>query len=405
MKKILLASTALIAFGAVSAQAAEPVKLSIGGYLQQVIAYADNRDELNQVKFDQQGFGQVNFVGSTKLDNGLTVAVQVETYASQLNHSRTAAGAIGARGVTDANSNVRRAYLSVSSAYGQLILGQREDYAFISGVYAPDVGWGMQGGDWGNYLSNPSNHAGYFDSNNSRYSATSEKITLISPSFAGFSVGATYTPDVHQGSAGDLAEGSAADNLGGNTGAGAVNRTNFAGDAYTVGAAYANTLGGVGVKGNVGFTQFNIANLRTYQAGLQTSYAGFTLGGALFLRDNDSDTLNNGTVATPALVSAAAATRAGLNWEVGASYATGPYSVSLSYFHDTSKRTTAFNGGTSGAADSTQLIGLSGQYILGPGVQWRNTLYYVDYKNNGGQSTAAFENDGVAVITGLRVNF
>ena len=91
MKKFLLGTTALVSAGLVaqSAQAADPIELSIGGYHNWAYFFAKNDNNPaagtlpaepgfnlgdNDIKFD----GEVQLRGSTVLDNGLEVGVRIE---------------------------------------------------------------------------------------------------------------------------------------------------------------------------------------------------------------------------------------------------------------------------------------------------------------------------------------
>ncbi|MEA4836977.1 MAG: porin [Rhodospirillaceae bacterium] len=419
MKKLLLASTALLAGSAFAAQAAEPVKLSVGGFLQGQVIIMDqdkvksaaNGAVTEAANVDTMSFGQINFKGSTKLDNGIGVDVAVETLATQWADSRNANGANGNRGNGN-NGNVRRAYLTLTSSFGQIILGQREDYGFITANSAPDVGWGVQDGDWGNVFNTPAGYYANWTTNNSRYNARTEKITLITPTFAGFSAGFTYTPDINQSNTGNLVIASDSDTVAGTAvGGSLINRSAFAGDQYQVGATYTNKFGDVGVKANVAVSQFDIANMTTYQGGLQVTYAGFAVGGSIFNRDvgkSERVFANNATNTNLAVYNAKGLMRAGTNFDVGASYTTGPYAVSLGYFQDKSKGLAgdAANLGNSlglGAAGKTQVYSLAGKYAMGPGVDFRTSFYYADLDSN---RTAQYsENKGFAVISGVRVTF
>jgi len=82
MKKVLLGSTALVAAGLIAghAEAADGVKLSLGGYYRGVAgvmfddfdgAAAGLEDDLRNYVFKQDV--EVHFKGETTLDNGLTV--------------------------------------------------------------------------------------------------------------------------------------------------------------------------------------------------------------------------------------------------------------------------------------------------------------------------------------------
>ena len=432
MKKVLLASAALLALGTV-AQAAEPVKLSIGGYAQEWAGVATNQNDAvfsstvgpngaygsttsgsaanKRASFDVQDDVNINFVGSTKLDNGITIGVEVDTFGSQRQDSRTN---------PDGNTDVKRSFVTVGTVAGTAIIGEREDALYIVHNSAPDVGIGLQDGAWYQWVANPSHHKLYTATNTSRYDDRTNKLSYVSPSYYGFAAAASYVPDISRtNGAGTTSmpsssdvngalNGSAYTACGGSTnscglasGAGSVNGADFGtGDLYGAGLAYANTIGGVSIKADAGVGQANIANLRVYQGGLQISYAGFTLGGSILNRNVSSSATLGGAdqgAETQALA------YAGQSFDVGLSYTTGPYAVSLGTFHDTTKKWDTTDGY---AADSTNVYMLSGKYILGTGVALQASIgdvkYYASYKLAADSSQ---ENNGWLGLTGIRVDF
>src|SRR5687768_6712687 len=86
MKKVLLGTTALIAGGlaAVPAMAADPIKLTVGGYMQQYFNaghYGGTGVAPTNVDYRTPNYkyeGEIWFIGQTKLDNGTTVGVRIE---------------------------------------------------------------------------------------------------------------------------------------------------------------------------------------------------------------------------------------------------------------------------------------------------------------------------------------
>jgi len=403
MKKVLLATTALIAFGAVSANAAEPVKLAIGGYMIEDVGYATNGSGQAKSNVDVQSDVNVNFVGSSKLDNGITVGVEVDTFGSQRKDTRNVAynGAAG-------NSDVKRSFLTASGGFGALIVGEREDALYIIHNSAPDVGdVGLQDGRWFQWVQTPANHRVYTATNTSRYDDRTQKISYVTPSFYGLAAGASYVPSTSLSSAGHASIVSNSDNAN-LTNTGSVNGTDFGGDVYGAGLTFNNTFGGVSVKADLGAAQANIVGLDVYQGGLQVGYAGFTFGGSILNRHVGSsatvDVGSLGRVTGQRLAKTAA--YAGQSWDAGVAYATGPYAVSLGYFGDRSKDD-GISGtmGNGGGADSTGVWTLSGAYTMGPGVAWHNSVSKVTYTDGAGGQTAANANKGYAVVTGLRVDF
>jgi len=115
---------------------------------------------------------------------------------------------------------------------------------------------------------------------------------------------------------------------------------------------------------------------------------------------------------------------AGQSWDLGLSYAAGPYSVSLGYFRDQSKNDvsngvlansiSAYTGAkgsfSGGGHDTTEVWMLSGAYILGPGVTWKSSIGLVDYSTTGSSVVSAAqvksnENKAPLAITGIKVDF
>ena len=82
MKKILLGTTAIVAAGMIaapSADAADKIKISVGGYMNQWFGYTTADDESGEY----QGFNNVSdteifFTGMTTLDNGISFGVNVQ---------------------------------------------------------------------------------------------------------------------------------------------------------------------------------------------------------------------------------------------------------------------------------------------------------------------------------------
>ena len=414
MKKVLLASAALLALST-AAQAAEPVKLSIGGYATQMMGYAGNDNATiftsgetastavdHKVRFDTQDDVNINFLGSTKLDNGITVGVEVDTFGSQRKDSR--ANAAG-------NLNTKRSFITVGTVAGTLIVGEREDALYIVHSAAPDVGTvGLQDGYWHQFVATPYYHKLMNTTSTSRYDDRSNKISYVSPSWNGLAAAASYVPAIGESNSGATTVPSSYEYNGVDltTMHGSASGVNFGGgDLYGAGLAFANTFGDVSIKADTGVGRANIAGLTVYQGGTQVAYAGFTLGGSILNRHVESDAslapvaqVNSGT---GALTQATA--YAGQSWDLGLAYATGPYSVSLGYFHDTTKKaeTTAGHTDNGYAADSTDVIMLGGKYVMGPGVALTASVGQVDYKT--ASTNIGDKNKGVLAVTGIRVDF
>ncbi len=377
MKKILIATTALAAFGAMAsgAQAAQPLKVGVSGFMEQWIGYADNDNfrtgrpataatgaagtERNEV--DVQSDTEVHFTGSTKLDNGLTVGVTVEFAGN-------------------GTDRVDEQFLTVSGSFGQIKLGQEDNVGALIHNASPDVGIGLQDGDVSKWIS-PANVIGGAMSTFAGDDTDAEKIVYVSPSFMGLAFGASYTPDIR--SAGDTTIAAAGQDL------------------WVAGFAYANEFSGVKVSADVGagwangIDQAAAANtgFTVYQGGLNVSYAGFTVGGSYMNRKYE-----NTRLAATAFADAGD----GYAWDAGVSYATGPYAVSLSYFQSSYEGAVGANNGNE---DEIQSWMLSGKYTMGPGIDARASLFTAEYDDEAGAATPANSNEGWGLVTGMTVTF
>ena len=439
MKKVLLATTALLLVSAVSAQAAEPIKLTVGGYMKQWVGFADNKDDTanltgsnvssttyaanrlanltttqdNKAKFDTQNDGQITIAGSTKLDNGISVGAEVDLFAFGRQDSRNNNQNVAKDGLAG-NSAVKRAFATVSGVFGTLIVGEREDVGYIVHNSAPDVGIGLADGDFSNWIINPKNHRLYELTTAARYDDRANKVSYVTPSLYGLAAAFSYVPDISLSTQGRNKTVASSDVALLPTTTGIADGQDLGGDLYVGGLAYKGEFGGVGIKADFGVGQANIANLRVFQGGTQISYAGFTLGGSLFNRDVDGHSIRYfsyapGTSAFSSTLNTSynkstvkGAALAGTSWDAGLSYATGPYAVSAGYFQDRSNNIVGSNL-TSAAADSTYVYMLSGKYIMGPGVAFKTSAMHVDYVS--GVKNTANENKGFAWISGIQLDF
>ncbi|GAB3122174.1 porin [Novispirillum itersonii] len=369
----LLGTTALATtLIAGSAFAADPIKLSVGGYGAVMVGYASNDDafirqsgrEVSAV--DVKGDNEIHFKGSTTLDNGLTVAVVYEIES-------------GGRSMADVSDEYS---ITLSGKFGAIKAGADDNALAMIHSNAPRVGGrlfdgGAVGGDVmvGNYVVKPTNFDdSFFGDTAIDTNGDAESVSYISPSVAGFTFGASYVPNV-----------SAGDDQPGNT---LTNNTQVS-DAYGAGIGYKGEIGAVSVAADIGWltadTGNDINNHNEYQAGLNVGYAGFTVGGAYRAVRRDASAVN------------ARDPNANL-WEIGASYETGPYGVSLVYISGNQKKTTNI------ADDKIRSAELAGEYKMGPGVSLVGGIAYVSFDGEGTAATGA-DNKGWVAATGLSLTF
>ena len=422
MKKQLLATTALVAGGllAGAAQAADPIKLTLGGYAQTGITVRsqDNVATANgtingqndwfvqnnglQVttdlgRSDVSWEAEVFFVGETTLDNGIKVGIniQLEAYTS--------------------SDQVDEHYVYVTGGFGRLVIGAENSAPYIMHYAAPSPTGNMYGVESPNHFAfraPPSNAIGTV---NTPLQLTSDanKLTYYTPRFApGFQFGISYTPDD------DAFAGTQTVNGAGNCRGGcAFNAGNNISDNDNIspgstrshhhfiegGMNFVRSINGVDLAFDLGYgvgfiekqsrntSLDRIAKMRhSAQAGFNVGFAGWTFG-AGFLWDNQGVQGPNSRY----------------DATVGVMYGAGPWAVGVgvgyALAHDGRRLTSTAAGGYARPTNDTLLMGaLEGTYTLGPGIRIFGALNGVSY---GGNGTKSEESDGIAVSTGLMLNY
>ena len=440
MRKILFASTALVAAGlltAGSAEASDKINLQLGGFSKWWVVGAWDSSNFNAAttatntvgtavntggavqgtpsafnNANVKGDNEVWFGGSTKLDNGLKVGVDIHLEAG---------------GHTDATTDtIDKSYIYVEGGFGKFIVGTQKNGTYLLHVAAPDAAgnWGEGGIMTGNYaIKAPAgvNQLAGGSTTASNTSNNSEAITYVAPTFYGLTVGGSYLP--HAG----IEDSRSVVNLNQTTvQIGTASPAEIYGgiqEAYGVGALYANTFGGVGVKVSAGLIQAKLApelNGSWFEQsyGSQLSYAGFTLGGSYRNQRHNYNGATQSVVDVASLgniSSTFGSFASGSGWDAGLSYATGPYAVSLSYFRSSVNHddlgTADVAAGTTGH-DVVKFYQLSGKYNLGPGVDLLGSAGYAVYNGAIGATAAQAalgqtpnQNSGWTVMSGVSLTF
>jgi hypothetical protein len=361
MKKILFCTTALIAAGAAThAMAADKIQLSLGGYMNQEIGIADNKDGETNVNLVSNA--EVSFGGKTTLDNGITIGVDVQLEAN-----------------SQAGDVIDESYAWIEGGWGKVILGTENGVGDLITTHAPSVGpMGIDGSNATFWVSNAS-------SNNALTTidvtgtGDNEKITYISPKlFEMIQVGASFTP-------GTEAE----------DGKGVTSKTNTY-NVWETTLLFETDLAGIGVRASTsyqhGSDDTGFDNISSVSAGLNLKYAGFTLGGGY----GRTITSNRGGAFTNP--------NDGWAYNVGLAYATGPYGVSLGYHYGEAEGTIGDNG----ANESVLVSELGFSYNLSSGVDLKTGVSYVSFEEDtelSQNSTGEYESDGWTWINGIYLSF
>jgi hypothetical protein len=374
MKKVLFGASALLAATAFSANAnaAEPLKLQLGGYMDWYVAAVDQEEDLNKETntFDVIGDGEIHFLGETVLDNGIKVGVQVELEG-------------GNRDNTDA---IDESFVTVDTSYGRVMIGSTDSVGYLMHAAAPDVGrLGVEESNIHELFVKPANAVTYLDATSINTDGDANKISYITPTMYGATFGVTYVPGAQANNADEATP--------------SMEQTGDFEEGYVMSAMYSNEFAGVGVTVTGAYATYNTntaageadENRNEVSVGTNLTYGGFTFG-AGYRQVNDS--VNS--VEDAALASATS--QDGHVWNAGVSYEAGPYGVSLAYMNSEVEGKFADKG-----QDEMEMYLLSGKYNLGAGVDTFASLGYVEYTDEA--KTAAQEANGWALVTGVALAF
>jgi outer membrane protein OmpU len=356
MKKSLLATTALAALGAVavagSASAAEKIQVTVGGYMQQWFGFADSSKNVNRnnTGFDQKTDSEIHFKGVTTLDNGIKVGIHVEL------EGQTESG-----GAAD---QIDEQYLFVDGSFGRFLMGSENSASYLMHYSIPSHGATLDSGDITDWIA-----GGDFTgarTNGRGIDNDSEKLTYFTPRFSGFQLGVSYVPAQNQDLDGPQ-----------NTNDGVRD------DGFSVAANFNQSFGDFKLLASAGYQHFGEddavagSDLESYQFGLRLGFAGFTLAGTY----GEEDRANAAQVFTDTQET----------YGLGLSYAAGPMGVSFAYIGSDRDR----------ATDAHQdAFELGAKYALGPGVDLKGSVYYLEREAAGVDRAKGF-----AVVGGLDLSF
>lgn len=444
MKKILLSSAAVCGLMLVAgqAQAADGLKLDLGGWFKGYGAYVD-QDETTDTDartVDILRNTELHFTGETTLDNGLTVGFHTEAETDNSN-----------------SFEVEESYAYFTGAWGRVNFGAENGAAYLLQVEAPSADGNVDGIrqfiDGVNYsiapavlgsdaavggvetslfngigalaqVSNGANDANGggddflavnaldfnaegsgaafdlfsfdYDDDTTGYA---NKLTYLTPIFVGFQAGVSYTPENNDDTASDDRSGVGIDDQAGTYG-----------DSYELGLRYEGQFDQVGVIAGAGFTHSeleedqdilfednnnnNVFNdgvdevvserddRQSYNAGVDLDFGPFGLGVAYVHDDLGVDGLD--------------ADRE--TYVVGADYTTGPFKLGASYYNQ-SQELDAFLGEGAGELESDRYTG-GVTYTYGPGMSFRGSVSHIQHDVDN-----SVDVDATSVLLGTQINF
>lgn len=360
MKKVLLATTALIAATAFAAPAKAELEVTVGGMTAFQAAMFDNDSATADRDFQSEAQIAVN--ADATADNGLQYGAKVLLDAS-----------------TSDSNNADEVGIYLAGSWGRVELGD-DDGASELNVSAPTVGIGQINGSYDDYITAGDRAHALNDRRNHNFTAFDSdddtKITYYTPKFSGFQAGVSYVPQ---------------SDAGGET----VSLTDTSPkDVFEVGLGYDGEFNGVMVKlgGNYNFgdAATGTEDLSAWTVGGQVGYKGFRFGGGY---THDGDSLAASGTADDDITS----------WNVGATYENGPWGVGISYldvdFDDAAVASTVGGGATGSGGDYTAWA-FGGTYTVAPGLTVGADLAFYDRDRVTGTDT-----DGYVLVTDVTAAF
>lgn len=412
MKKLLLATTALVAAATAPAFAQAPAQpfssanfaVTVGGYARQFVSYSDQTNLAGNVRssgIDQNSDNRLILTFRAALPSGMSAGS-----VWQLNpNANTATG----------NSITRRMWNFIEGSFGQVQLGGIENVASQSAVGGFEA---FTGG-----MINGDNNAGAFATSRAGVSAQSgqaghpstgmdidgisNKIVYYTPRIEGFQLGVNYTPTMSYRQGFDTTTTQYLDGIGANL--------NFV-----------RTLGGVGIRAAAGYITFDkpsdfgasdalknsLKDPSAYNLGVGFQYMGFDVGGSYQKTNNWRQIGGGTTTAASAAIADGLRNHNGYGWEVGAGYVFGAAAVSINYTASENDHSTVTNGVVTQQAlgkDKISAVSASGRYTLAPGVNVNAGIFSSKYTEGAGTNANFFgtarDSRANGVITGLTLAF
>lgn len=375
MKKRFLGTTAMVAgtllLAGGTAQAADKIKLGLGGYWRGIVTVGEQSDGPGQpgASVRSHGFGQeseVHFTGETTLDNGITFGVNVqleaETSADQIDES----------------------YIYARGPFGEIMFGQEDPATDLMyyGSPVPIEGVGLVSPD---FLSSTLGNGVGSPMVVSNISGDANKMTYFTPRMGGFRLGLSYTPD---NCAAPLAACASA-------GTGLQSQLNAVqqSEAIEVGANYLRQINGLDLALYAGISTANVEGTAAavtaagaedqdqWGLGVSLGYRGFTFGADY--REDDQGTTAPNTDRK--------------DYSVGLSYALGSWTIGAAYAHGEAE------AGAGLGEDETDGYQFGAYYALGPGVTLTGGVTFWDVDDN--LNAVGVENSATEIVFGTLLSF
>ena len=375
MKKYLLGTTALAAVGLAAGPAAasggSAIHLDIGGFYTQFFGFTDNEGAAAAGTDEAVVYqnSEVYFKMKGELDNGLKIGGRFELEGQ------------------NQGDQLDQVYLSLAGGFGELRIGAINSgrYSYGWNTDAPNVGVPINSGWTSNWMTNaPGGVGGSFRSPaNSTVidvSNDDQKLTYFTPRFNGFQLTASWSP---------LAISTGGENTG--LVAEALSYTN----AWDLGLSYSGgwndvsvevTAGVAGAEAPTAAERDGFDDYLAFNGGVGFGFGGISVAASFA---NVTEGHANGAFTESS---------EGASYNIGASYSTGPWGFSLTYFNGREEGPKANTGD-----EENQYFAAAAAYTLGPGLKTSLTFFAGDREDD--LAGGAGDTDARAALLGIHAGF
>lgn len=374
MKKILLGTTGLVGAALLSsaAMAAETPKVTVGGYIDFQAGYGSDDRDANQRRVGFRNDTEITIGVEGKADSGLVYGAVIDLEADVTND------------VDNEGANAARTFVYLESNFGRFELGSNSSATESMKVDASGIARATGGidGDWfrfanfagaGQFITSPSTFVGHgaTTSVNDETFDNLNKITYYSPTFSGFQLGLSYTPDGTDR---------------GQTVTRTDNTAGAFGEVIDVALTWDGEFEGAGISLGAGYTDGEsdtaaFEDISAWNVGGVVDIANLSLA-ASYGDWDDSLLANNGGLDDNTY------------YTLGAAYDFGVFAASVTYM-DSERQTAA-----AVTNDFDNLV-IGADYALAPGLTPYAEVSFFEYDTTG----TVNDNEGTSFILGTQVAF
>jgi hypothetical protein len=331
------ASALVLTAGLATTASAAEMKFKVSGYAKTALVISSLNDGYQGTAVGSDG--EIHFSPSIKTDNGLTIGARIELEAYTT------------------SDQIDEHYMYIKGGFGTIKMGADDAAHYLLGGSAPGGGY-----DTHNDGTFSGTYGAMYTEDYS--SSDANKLTYLTPSMGGVTLGFSFTPDTSTGGGTNTNKGSSN-----------VKDTGY-GDGMSVGIRYKTSMDGVSVQLGAGFQSIGSdaggEDREVIQGHAKIGVAGVTIGGA-YTTDNLASTTSDTN-----------------KFNIGVSYKMGDVTIGGGMGTSTVE--------TNGAQDDTDtFVSASFSYAVAPGVKAGAGLHFEE--NDG------YDDDAVGAVMAIQMSF